>query len=538
MTFRTNRKIITLLIVFALTITVLSSCNRAEEEQDTTSAEIKTSSEPITQELEKVIEEVVEPEVFDDSELGYSVVDDKLFLNDKELPTKEIANTVKEEDRVTYEFYDGAALIIKSNGDLIVNFPVRITLLIDKDFTTFQTLYRGHPLTNANIFDFITADNWYTIDYGEGTTLKFNNTELIFSTENLIIDQKKDSCETIFKNFVISNSNILDTDALTSIIKIQYEDGNQLTHIIGGSTTFIFNSGTSIESDGETTTIKKDDQTTVVKGEITGIDFNEETGEIQLETTEESVKLDTTGSVLEQKVLTVEPEVEQDNLLSEEEVLESENLEQEEIPPALEDGEPAPEFGEGPQDSELPPQGELGPNNGGSGDGFDQEISGDWDDEEIVSPYRIGIIPNFTFLQYGDKNSEYGLRGDFVVENEVVEGTVIGLQIGLGADHFDADGTDPQGFYKELVTYATFSQEFTPNYSNVSYFYKVGLGSLIPLDEGDTETPYFRLGLSLGINFHIDQHWMLRFGGEAAINYRTDIETSESAYIGLFYKFK
>lgn len=534
MNIKSNKRKIILLILSVLIITLLSSCNKKEAE--TTLEESTTITTPQTiQPKEAAVEETTvvkeeEEEVFDESELGYTVKDDQLFLNDRALPAGKIATTKKEADRTTYQFYDGAALIIKSNGDLIVDFPIRITLLIDKDFTTFKTLYKGNPLTNATIYDFITADNWYTIDYGDNTTLNFDNSTLIFSTNNLEIKQDQNSSETIFKDIIISTSNIKTTDALTSIIKIEYEDGNQLTHIIGGSTTFIFKSGTSIESDGNTTTISKDNETTVVTGEIKGINFNEETGEIFLETTEESVKFDTTGEIIEKKSL-VSPPVEETIEDNQEDLIEDSSLVANEESESAETIEQPTEVIENEQLSQDSIENE-GPQS------FEQETIGEWDLEEIVNPYRIGATANFTFLQVSDMNSDYGLKGEFIIENEVVDGTVIGLQIGFGADHFSTSGSLESGFYKEISTLATFSQEFTPAHSKTAYFYKIGIGSLIPFSEGDSETPYFKVALSAGVNFNIDANWLLRLSGEFAINYRTEIVTSEAASIGLFYKFK
>ncbi len=515
MKYKNNRKINTLLIFSIMILLLFNSCNKAqsqkEQEVDTTEQVQTTKVEAPVQQKEETSAPIVE-KVFDDTQLGYSVKDDKLFLNDKELPAGKIAQTTKEKDRTTYKFYDGAVLVIKDNGDMIVDFPIRITLLIDKDFKNFKTLFKGNPLTNSTIYDFITADNWYTIDYGNNTKLSFDNDNLTFKTNNLEINQSKNSTKTYFKNFLISESQIESTDALSSIIKVNYTDGNQLTHIIGGSTTFIFKSGTSIESDGNTTTIKKDDQESVIKGDIKSINYNPETGEIELSTDKEAITLNTEGEIVAQKSLVIPQESEkidpiiENELQTIEEPTQTENAIQEETP----------------LDKQIVDDVV-----------FDQEIIGNWDEEnEIVSPFRIGVLANFSFLQKDSSFSDYGLRGDFLIENEVVNGIVIGLQIGLGADHFST------GFYKQLTTYATFSQEFTPKYSNTSYFYKIGLGSLIPITEGDTETPYFKLALSAGVNFNIDEYWMFRIGAEAAINYRTSLVTSETVFAGLLYKFK
>lgn len=515
MKYKNNRKIITLLI-FSITILLLfNSCNKAKPQEETkTIATEQVEPEKIetpAPQKEETPPPVVE-KVFDDTQLGYSVKDDKLFLNDKELPAGKISQTTKEKDRTTYKFYDGAVLVVKDNGDMIVDFPIGITLLIDKDFMNFKTIYKGNPLTNAVIYDFITADNWYTIDYGNNTKLSFDNNNLIFKTNNLEINQSKNSTKTYFKDFLISESQIKITDALSSIIKVDYVDGNQLTHIIGGSTTFIFKSGTSIESDGETTTIQKDGQESVIKGDIKSINYNPETGEIELSTEEEAITINTEGEVVSQKSLIIEKEPEITEPVIEEE------------PPIIEEPATTDESiqEEKPLDKQIIDDGV-----------FDQEIIGDWDeDNEIVKPFRIGVLANFSFLQKDSTFSDYGLRSDLLIENEVVNGIIIGLQIGLGADHFST------GYYKQLTTYATFSQEFTPKYSNTSYFYKIGLGSLIPITEGDTETPYFKLALSAGVNFNIDEYWMFRIGAEAAINYRTSFVTSETVFAGLLYKFK
>lgn len=515
MKYKINRKLKTLLLLSIMILLLFNSCNKAQkkEVQEVASTEQvqPTKVETPTPQKEETPAPIVE-KVFDDTQLGYSVKDDKLFLNDKELPAGKIAQTTKEKDRTTYKFYDGAVLVVKDNGDMIIDFPIGITLLVDKEFMNFKTLYKGNPLTNSTIYDFITADNWYTIDYGNNTKLSFDNDNLIFKTNNLEINQSKNSTKTYFKDFLISESQIELTDALSSIIKVDYVDGNQLTHIIGGSTTFIFKSGTSIESDGDTTTIQKDGQESVIKGDIKSINYNPETGEIELSTDQEAITLNTEGEVVAQKSLVIPQEPEKIDPIIEEEI------------PTIEETAQTEEIiqEENPLDKQIVDDVV-----------FDQEIIGSWDEEnEIVSPFRIGVLANFSFLQKDSTFSDYGLRGDFLIENEVVNGVVIGLQIGLGADHFST------GFYKQLTTYATFSQEFTPKYSKTSYFYKIGLGSLIPITEGDTETPYFKLAISAGVNFNIDEYWMFRIGAEAAMNYRTSFVTSETVFAGLLFKFK
>ena len=87
----------------------------------------------------------------------------------------------------------------------------------------------------------------------------------------------------------------------------------------------------------------------------------------------------------------------------------------------------------------------------------------------------------------------------------------------------------------ELIPTATFAQEFTPKNSNTSYFYQFKLGSLIPLDETVgtvSETPFFRLGLALGVNFNIHPNWMIRLAIEGDLNYRNSLAYSEAAYLG------
>jgi hypothetical protein len=512
------------LLLCTLLITTLISCNQKERAEqtptDTVEEQTPAIEEPPVAEPAETIQDTntqkeIEPEVFDDTTLGYEVKDDQLYLNEKALPAGKISETTKEKDRTTYHFYDGAALIIKSNGDIVVNFPIHITLLVDKDFTTFETLYRNKPLTNATIFDFKTEDNWYTIDYGENTSLKFNNDTLIFNTNNLEITQKADSCETVFKDFVISTSNIQSTDALSNIIKIDYEDGNKLTHIVGGSTTFIFNSGTEIESDGTTTKIKQDGKETILKGDLKGIEYDKNTGSISFETTEESLKIDSEGKIIEQinlvEPLAKTPDPVIDDTNNETDITEETTAPEETI--------------------EETPIADLGLE-----EPITQDIIGSWDEEEPeLIPYRIGLIANLSFLQKDSDISDYGLRADLVIENEVVANTTIGIQLGVGADHFSS------GFYKELIPTATFAQEFTPKNSNTSYFYQFKLGSLIPLDEKVgtvSETPFFRLGLALGINFNIHPNWMVRLAIEGDLNYRNSLAYSEAAYLGLIYKFK
>jgi len=582
MNLQGNKKRISLLIVFTLVIILLSSCNRSKADSDNTEEIVqeKLVVQPV-ETPKKVVEPIIvkqEPieEVFDDSDLGYSIENNKLLLNDKPVPAGQISEVTKESDRITYHFYDGAALIIKSNGDMVVNFPIRITLLIDKDFKTYKTLYRNDPLTNDVIYDFNTEDNWYTIDYGANTKLIFDNSNLIFKTDNLEINQTMDSCDTIFKDIIISTSKIKSTDALSSFIKIEYEDGNQLTHIIGGSTTFIFKSGTSIESDGETTTIKKEDKTTLIKGEIKSINYDIETGEIELETTEETAKIDVNGEVVEQKSLIIEEPIPQDAITEDaitedaitedaitedaiteeviaeeaitEEVIAEEAITEEAITEEAITEEAITEEAiteeaiteEAITEEAITEEEKLEDSTEEEATEtiFDQEIIGTWDEEEIVNPFRIGVMANFDFMQKESLGSDFGLRGDFIIENEVVDGIVIGLQIGLGADRFTPPTPQDSYYFKQLTTFATFSQEFTPKHSKTVYFYKVGLGSMIPINEGATETPYFKLALSGGVNLNLDPHWMVRLGAEAAINYKDTLVTSQTIFAGLLYKFK
>jgi len=557
MNLQGNKKRISLLIVFTLVIILLSSCNRSKADSDNTEEIVqeKLVVQPV-ETPKKVVEPIIvkqEPieEVFDDSDLGYSIENNKLLLNDKPVPAGQISEVTKESDRITYHFYDGAALIIKSNGDMVVNFPIRITLLIDKDFKTYKTLYRNDPLTNDIIYDFNTEDNWYTIDYGANTKLIFDNSNLIFKTDNLEINQTMDSCDTIFKDIVISTSKIKSTDALSSIIKIEYEDGNQLTHIIGGSTTFIFKSGTSIESDGKTTTIKKEDKTTLIKGEIKSINYDIETGEIELETTEETAKIDINGEVVEQKSLIIEEPITQEIITQDaitqdaitQDAITQDAITQDAITQdaITEDAITEDAITEEVIAEEVIAEEEKledSTEEEATETIFDQEIIGTWDEEEIVNPFRIGVLANFTFMQKDSLTSDFGLRGDFIIENEVVDGIVIGLQIGLGADKLTSL-PPPDDYFTQLTTFATFSQEFTPQHSKTAYFYKVGLGSMIPLNEGTSETPYFKLALSVGVNINLDPHWMVRLGAEAAINYKKEtLVTSQTIFAGLLYKFK
>ena len=552
MNLQGNKKRISLLIVFTLVIILLSSCNRSKADSDNTEEIVqeKLVVQPV-ETPKKVVEPIIvkqEPieEVFDDSDLGYSIENNKLLLNDKPVPAGQISEVTKESDRITYHFYDGAALIIKSNGDMVVNFPIRITLLIDKDFKTYKTLYRNDPLTNDVIYDFNTEDNWYTIDYGANTKLIFDNSNLIFKTDNLEINQTMDSCDTIFKDIIISTSKIKSTDALSSFIKIEYEDGNQLTHIIGGSTTFIFKSGTSIESDGETTTIKKEDKTTLIKGEIKSINYDIETGEIELETTEETAKIDINGEVVEQKSLIIEEPITQEIITQDaitQDAITQDAITQDAITQdaITEDAITEDAITEEVIAEEVIAEEEKledSTEEEATETIFDQEIIGTWDEEEIVNPFRIGVMANFDFMQKESLGSDFGLRGDFIIENEVVDGIVIGLQIGLGADRFTPPTPQDSYYFKQLTTFATFSQEFTPKHSKTVYFYKVGLGSMIPINEGATETPYFKLALSGGVNLNLDPHWMVRLGAEAAINYKDTLVTSQTIFAGLLYKFK
>lgn len=538
-----KKKLIILLAIIFISI-FFTSCNKKQAPTASADQQEETVKEEITKEdavsEEKIVEEVNEEEpVFDESSLGYNVVDNKVFLNDKALPTvSEVSQTIREKDKTTYQFYDGATLVIKTNGDIIVDFPIKITLLINNDFTTFKTLYKGESLTNAIIKDFKTENNWYTIDYGNNAEIKFNNETLIFNTNNLQIIQKQESCETIFKDFIISTSKINKTDTISNIIKIEYEDNTQLTHIIGGATTFIFSSGTSIESDGQITKVKKDGEETVIKGELTNINFNKETGDILFETSEEIITLNPKGEVIQKEVLFKEPVEDFVEEPIEESTIEEQNFDESTTNSIEEeenidfDTEFTSEEEENFDDTVFNDEDNL------IDDAFlEQDILGDWNGDEIeLIPYRIGAIGNFSFLQINSLNTQYGGRVNLLIENEIKLGTVIGLEIGIGADKLSNNN-----HYKQLVTNTTFSQEITPKYSKVSYFYKIKFGSLIPLAEefnNVDETPYIRLGLELGTNFNINTNWMIRLGLEAAINYKNAIATSQAASLGLIYKFK
>jgi len=554
-----NIKIFSNLLLVLLIIISLVACNKKEDstkvKETSTSEQVidqTNESKVVEEEIKAPIKEEITKEIFDESKLGYSVKNNQVLLNDKPFATtSKVEETTRDEDKTTYHFYDGAALVIKSNGDLIVDFPIRLTLLIDKDFTSFETLYKGETLTKANIVDFITENNWYTIDYGNNINLKFNNETLIFLTNNLKIIQKEDSCETVFKDFIISNSKISSVDATSSnMIKINYEDNNKLTHIVGGSTTFIFQSGTAVESDGKTTKIKKDGQETIINGDIKNIDYIEETNNILLETSEEKITLDTSGEIIEKVLINEEDAlIEETPLENTEDSIDENNtkntIEDEDV--TIEDEDVAFEDEEltfEDEDVAFEDDASLEEDALIEDETFDQEILGDWDGDDIdLIPYRLGIISNFTFLQIQTYKSDYGLRADLLFEREIIPGTVIGLELGFGADHIDYNTSPSEShtFYKELVTSTTFSQEFSPKYSKVSYFYKIKFGSLIPISEdfnGVDETPYIRLGLALGTNFNISDDWMIRVGFGADINYRNEIETSEAGYIGLIYKFK
>lgn len=587
-----HKKLNTILFLSLLIISItFTSCNKQErpataavEEPVELEAKNEETVEEIMVEEEKPIIEadntIISEEVFDESELGYSVNEDVVFLNEKPLPTiSKVAETTRDENKTTYHFLDGAELIIQKNGDIKVNFPIGITLLVDKEYKKFETLYMNNSITNAIIYDFQTVDGLYVIDYGHDMKLYFNNEMINFKTSDLIIEAKDKTATTLYNNIILDQSPIESANVFTDKIIVKYLEGTVLTHYIDGATEFKFNSKSAIVFDEDKTKIINDSKEIVLEEELTNLEINKDTGNILVETTTDTITLEKDGEILRKndiaptvkepttEVLDETPNTFEDFSATNEPIIEEpvsnetidESTFEDFTEEPIEDSTVEKNLSEETTDEELISEEDksdeefndsleteefndaefnetFDENNQLIDDlDFEQEVLGEWDVNEDLFPYRLGVMPSFTFLQINSEASDYGLRSTAIIENEVKPGTVIGVEIGLGADHIST------GYYKELVVSPTFSQEFTPAKSNIAYFYKIKFGSLIPITEefdSEDETPYVRLGLELGANFNINENWMIRTSFEGNINYNTKLVYSENVSVGVIYKFQ
>lgn len=570
MKLKSSKTNITILIIFIIILTLFSSCSRKKtdetnennnsikvtEQEDSVKKIVKTpetKEESIEESLILATKVEADPKdaikLFDAGEYGYHIKENKLFLNDEALPAENIQSVKEGENSTTYTFMDGSTLLVKSNGDLVAKFPIGITLQIDKDFKKYETLYNNDLITTASIYNLLRDDNGYTIDYPFNTLVKFNNSDILFKIADLKINYSRNISTTYLNDNLITSSEIEYFDLLDNVIRIRYKDGNRLIHKIDGNTEYIFKSGNSIESADDTIIIKNEDQTKIVFGAIDKINFDEDA--IVLTAADENLKVDTQGNLISKELVAAEQKQDDPILPTQSEVtfeieeqLESESLVEADTAVLEESIEETFEEDQEIIEIEDDMDFESEDNQTDATDAFgDREIIGQWDAIEETKPFRVGVSANFTLLQLNQfpLNSSFGLRGDFLVENEVKDGIVVGLQVGAGADKFSKAGTYNE-FYKHLVASLTFSQEFTPSHSNVTYFYKVGIGSLIPIKEqilDIDETPYFRLGLSGGVNYNVDPQWMIRLSAEFGLNFRNYklAGTSESVSLGLLYKF-
>lgn len=514
MKIKTSKYLYICLILFSLSILV-TSCKKTEEKPietdsvEVTKIEPKVAEPKIQEEPTKPIEEVIdEPPVVEEkldiSKFGFSLEDNCLYLNGTILSARKIANYSITKDNAKFNLEDGTVFKIYDNGNFDATFPIGIKISTDYQLTSFETRLNDRVITKNIITRFSTYDDWYSIEYVNGVTVKFDSKKFEAKIDKISIQNEDNKNITKYGDAVISTTRITNTTIDNENLKIKYDDGSNLDHIEKGLTTYTLSSGIEFTTDSNRTTIKTHDKIYYLEGEFIAAKIADN-GDIIISTKTDNMSIDKeTLNVTPYEEKKEEPIVEEP---VEEPVVEEAPVQEVQVSTPVAPAAPAKI-----EDNDYTAPIQV----------------------QIDMPYRLGLIANATWLRKPQDVGPYGFRLDGIIERRFTEELSVGFQIGVGADK-----TQTSGFYKESSVLFTFMQEFfLSDKKDSSLFYTIGVGSMIPiLEQG--ETPFFRLKTGLGYNYNFGQNWQFRIG----FNYNFMVRSNEAPShgfdipIGILYRY-